>query len=148
MKDTSLYNRDYQAWLDVTAEQLAHARWESVDLPNLIEEIRDMGKSQRQALMSNLTVVLLHLLKYKYQPTHRSNSWLASILEHRQRIEEQLLDSPSFKPYLQQIFEKAYSNSRLRAQVETGLPMEIFPLSSPFTIEQVLNIDYLPIAEA
>ncbi len=143
-KDTSLYDQDYQAWLEQTADQLAQSQWSKIDLPNLIEEIRDMGKSQRQALGSNLIVILLHLLKYKYQPTHRSNSWLATIVEHRLRVKRQLIESPSLKPYLVTIFNDCYEDGRVRSQVETGLPIDTFPLDSPFTIEEVLNIDYLP----
>ena len=103
-----------------------------------------MGRSERRALESNLTVVLLHLLKYKYQPTHRSNSWLSSILEHRLRIKKQLSESPSLKPYLEQVFEECYKDGRLLAAVKTDLPVTNFPTSSPFTTEEALDIDHLP----
>ncbi len=140
----AFYELDYYLWLEQTAKQVAEARWSEVDISNLVEEIKDMGRSERRALESNLTVVLLHLLKYKYQALHRSNSWLSSILEHRLRIRKQMKESPSLKPYLEQVFEECYSEGRLLAAVETGLPLTTFPTSSPFTTKEALDIDYLP----
>lgn len=140
----TLYEQDYYLWLEQTSLALQAGKLEEVDIENLLEEINDMGRSERRALESNLTVVLLHLLKYKYQPTHRSNSWLASILEHRLRLKKQLKESPSLKPYLERIFGECYGDATLRAEVETGLSLEVFPIESAFTIEEALNIDYLP----
>lgn len=140
----SLYEQDYYLWLEQTAKQLASGRWNEVDISNLVEAINDMGKSERRALESNLTVILLHLLKYHYQPTHRSNSWLASILEHRLRLKKQLKESPSLKLYLEKVFSESYSDAVLRAEVETGLPLTTFPNESPFTTQEVLDINYLP----
>ena len=118
MKNSSLYDQDYLAWIEKTGQQLADAKWDEIDLKNLIEEIQDLGKSQRQALLNNLTIILLHLLKYKYQPAHRRNSWLASIVEHRIRVENQIDDSPSLKPYLQELVNPGscfLSTSRMMA---------------------------------
>ncbi|WP_250122723.1 DUF29 domain-containing protein [Chroococcidiopsis sp. CCMEE 29] len=140
----ALYEQDYYLWLEQTAKQLALGRWNEVDVTNLVEEINDMGKSERRALESNLTVILLHLLKYKYQPTHRSNSWLASILEHRLRIKKQLKESPSLRPYLEKVFSECYSDAVLRAEVETGLTLTTFPEQLPLTTEEALDINYLP----
>ena len=52
MKNSSLYDQDYLAWIEKTGQQLADAKWDEIDLKNLIEEIQDLGKSQRQALLS------------------------------------------------------------------------------------------------
>jgi len=79
MKNSSLYDQDYLAWIEKTGQQLADAKWDEIDLKKLIEEIHDLGKSQRQALLTNLTIIFLHLLKYKYQPAHRRN---IAILNH------------------------------------------------------------------
>lgn len=143
----TLYEQDYYLWLEQTAKLLDRGEWDELDIANRVEEIKDIGKSERRSLESNLTVILLHLLKYKYQPTHRSNSWLSSILEHRIAIKKQLKESPSLKPYLEQVFAECYGDGILRAAVETGLPIDTFPTNSPFTIEEVLDINYLPEAE-
>lgn len=144
----TLYEQDYYLWLEQTAKKLDDAQWNEIDIANLVEEIKDMGRSERRAIESNLTIVLLHLLKYKYQPTHRSNSWLASILEHRLRINKQFKESPSLKPYLEQVFEECYGEAMLRASVETGLPLTTFPTQSPFTVEASLDIEYLPASDS
>ena len=101
-----LYETDYARWLDETIEQLKAREFDALDLPDLIEELGDMGRSQKQALTSNLRVLLQHLLKWGYQPEQRTGSWRATIREHRERVRELLADSPSLKPYLVEQFER------------------------------------------
>ena len=98
--DSTLYEKDYYLWLNNTANLLREKNLAELDLPHLIEEIEDMGKRERRSLYSNLKILLMHLLKYRYQPEKRSHSWRYTIEEHRQRIAEALLDSPSLKGYL------------------------------------------------
>ena len=140
----NLYDRDYYLWLQHTARLISEGKFSDVDTANLIEEIEDMGRSEKRAVESNLTVLLAHLLKYKYQPQKRSNSWRATIIEHRRRIKKAFRDSPSLKQYFSDIFEEAYQDAIRAAAAETGLPLDTFPPLSPFTPEQVLNPDYLP----
>ena len=78
-----LYEQDYQLWLDSTINNLKQGNFDHLDIDLLIEEIEEMGGSLKDALENNLIVVLAHLLKWKYQPEHRSGSWGASIKEHR-----------------------------------------------------------------
>jgi hypothetical protein len=84
-----------------------------VDLANLIEEIESVGRSEKSALVSNLQIVLMHLLKYKYQPEKRSNSWLFTIFEHRDRLLEAFEVSPSLKPYFREVFANRNTNHQL-----------------------------------
>ena len=95
----NLYNEDYYLWLQNTVQLLREGKFSEVDAANLIEEIEDMGKSEKRALESNLVVLLLHLLKYKYQPSKRTNNWKSNIREHRRRIRKAFRDSPSLKKY-------------------------------------------------
>ena len=113
-------------------------------MANLIEEIDDMGKSQKQAVRSNLIVVLMHLLKYKYQPDRRSGSWKYTIREHRRRLIEAFEDSPSLRIFFAEVFDKCYQNARKEAADETALSLGTFPSESPFTPEQTLDEDFLP----
>lgn len=140
----SLYEQDYYLWLTTTSQQLRQGNLARIDLPNLIEEIEDMGKSERKAIRSNLRILLMHLLKYKYQPEKRSNSWLFTMREHRQRLQDSFRDSPSLKPYCQEIFNDCYRDARELASDETGLLIDTFPDSSIFSYEETLNTDYLP----
>ena len=141
---STLYEQDYYLWLKKTASLLRDGRLSELDIANLLEEIEDMGRSQKQAVKSNLRVVLWHLLKYKYQPSRQSNSWRATIREHRNRLDEDLVDSPSLKRYFTSVFAQCYQKARALAADETGLPSETFPSESPFTPEETLNPDYLP----
>lgn len=139
-----LYEEDFYLWIKTTAKLLQEKRFNEVDLENLIDEVETLGRSERKAIRSNLKVLLMHLLKHKYQPQKRSNSWLSTIKEHRQRLRDDLKDSPSLKPYLQDIFQEIYQQARELAELETNLPLETFPLESPFSPEQTLAPEYLP----
>ena len=141
---TALYERDYYLWLSHTAQLISEGKFDEVDAANLIEEIEDMGRSEKRAVKSNLIIVLLHLLKYKYQPAKRTNSWKSSIREHRRRLRDDFQVSPSLKRYFEEIFDECYQDGREQAADETGLPLDTFPNLSPFTPTEVLNPDYLP----
>ncbi len=78
-KITSLYDKDYNAWIESTIDQLKTLQFSDIDWANLIEELEDMGRREKRAVYSNLKILLLHLLKYRYQPEQRSRSWLSSI---------------------------------------------------------------------
>lgn len=101
----------------------------------------------------------LHLLKWKYQPAKRSNSWLYTIAEHRERIElaqssrrrklrrnfeDAIEDSPSLRNVYEEGFEKSYERARRGVAIETGMPINVFPERSPFNIEQVIDPNFLP----
>ena len=143
-KQTSLYNRDFYLWTQQQIEVLRNKNYAAIDLVNLIEEIEDMGRSEKKAVGSNLRVVLLHLLKYKYQPSKRSDSWENSIIEHRIRLMEDFEASPSLKRHCEAVFQKQYQYARKQAAVETRLSLNTFPSESPFTLTEVLDIDFLP----
>lgn len=140
----SLYETDYLQWIEATIAQMKQHNYGAIDWDNLIEEIEDMGRSERRSLESNLTVILLHLLKWQFQPERRSNSWQASIAEHRRRIRKAFKDSPSLKPYLEEVLAECYGDAIELASIETGLPASTFPRSCPYTSAQVLEIGFLP----
>lgn len=144
MNIPSLYEQDYYHWLQKTAQLLRDDNLAALDRLHLAEEIEDMGRSEKRAVESNLEIVLMHLLKYKYQPDQRSNSWRFTILEHRDRLEKSFRDSPSLHPYFASIFADCYARACRKAAVETGLSLDTFPVLSPFTPEETLNLDFLP----
>ncbi|GBF80973.1 DUF29 domain-containing protein [Aphanothece sacrum] len=139
-----LYETDFNLWLQETVKLLKQKKLDQLDIDNLIEEIEAMGRSEKKGLRSNLEQLLMHLLKWKYQPNKRTGSWEKSILEHRNRILEDLEDSPSFNPYFDEIFDKCYQNARKYAKAETHLPLNIFPEVCSFTKTEILTSDYLP----
>jgi hypothetical protein len=141
---TTLYEQDFNLWLETTINSLREGKLLEIDYENLIEELESMGKRDRNALKSNLKILLMHLLKYKYQPEKITNSWLYTITEHRQRIRDSLETSPSLKSFLREVFDRSYQDARRLASDETGLSIKIFPQDCPFIFEDILNIDYLP----
>jgi hypothetical protein len=143
-KINQLYDQDFCLWIENTTQLLKERMFSELDLENLIEEIEDLGQNKKDALESNLIIVLLHLLKWKYQPNKRSGSWKRSIREHRRRLDKAMKKSPSLKPYFQEVFRECYQYSRQEASDETGLSLTVFPQECPFTISQVLDQDYLP----
>ena len=140
----SLYDTDFVRWVESTAAQLRAQDYASVDWANLIEEIESMSRQERKSLKSNLKVVWLHLLKWQYQPNRRSKSWRSSLREHRERLVDDLKDSPSLKPYLQEIFAECYDRARAQAADETDLPLDTFPIDCPYTADQAIDSDFLP----
>jgi hypothetical protein len=139
-----LYEQDYFRWLEETAHLLRSGHLEKLDVGNLADEIEDMGRNEKRAVESNLEIVLMHLLKWQYQPERRSNSWQLTIFEHRKRLAKLFRDSPSLRNYYAQVFGECYQNARKMAAIETGLPLETFSPDPPFDEEEVLNSDYLP----
>ncbi len=141
---SQLYETDFNLWIEQTVNYLKKGDLDALDLENLIEEISDMGRNNRREVFSRLKVLLMHLLKWKYQPEKRTNSWINTIDEQREQLELILKDSPSLKPYFKQIFPECYQKAVRSAVNETNLPKLTFPIDCPFTQEQVLDMDYFP----
>jgi hypothetical protein len=142
-KLNTLYEKDYYQWLRQTATLLKKKDFTELDLENLIEEIESLGKSEKRAIRSNLVVLILHLLKWRYQPEKQSRSWKSSIREHRRRIEYLLIDSPSLKNYLPEILASCYLAAKKQASDETGLSVIAFPEECPFSVVECLDEDFL-----
>ena len=140
----TLYDEDYCLWLEMTAKLLQKGQLNEIDFEDLIEELEGMSRREKDALFSNLQVVLMHLLKYRYQQSKRSNSWRSSIREHRKRIQRAFKNSPSLKSYFTEIFAECYQDAKELTADETGLPIETFSEQCPFSTEEILNTDYLP----
>lgn len=141
---SELYDQDFVIWAHEQASLLKQGRFEELDLANLIEEVEDLGNRHRDALESNLTVLLTHLLKWQHQPEHRGSSWKGSIVEHRRRVNKALVKYPSLKPYLETIFAECYRDAVEQASAETGLPVETFSGECPYIITEVLDGQFLP----
>jgi hypothetical protein len=149
----TLYDRDLQLWLKQTIRQLQNRDFAALDIEHLIEELIDLGKTEKNSLKSNLTILLAHLLKLRVQsdcPQAMQASWYSSILEHRQRVLNNLADTPSLKSYLVEAVEKAYRDARKLAIKEgklakfgLSIPEEHeYPESCPFSLAQILDEDF------
>lgn len=149
----NLYERDFHLWIETTISQLQTGELQKLDIENLIEELKDLGKSDKNSLESNLMILLAHLLKLNRQndaPETMKGSWYNSVIEHRKRVKKQIKKIPSLKSYLKQILEESYEDGRDIAIKEGklasyGVPIpneEEYPHNCPFTIEQILDEDF------
>jgi hypothetical protein len=143
LPSTDLYNKDFVAWADQQALLLEQKRWSELDLVNLLEEVRDLGNRHRDALESHLTRLLMHLLKWQYQPKKRSNSWLLTIKDARRQIAKLIRKHPVLSVHLEKVWLECYLEAREVAVDETGLLIATFPLDCPYTLEQLLEQDIL-----
>lgn len=139
-----LYQEDGYGWYYKNAELLKKGKTQDADLANIAEELESMGKSEEYKLERYLTLILLHLLKWKYQPSKRSRSWQISIKQHRIHYKRHLNKNPSLKGHLDEIIQNAYTDARLQAEQETGLSEDTFPEKMPFVMENALMDDWLP----
>ena len=140
----SLYEADFHRWSEVQARALREQRPADIDWENVAEEIESLGRSDRHEIESRLSVILEHLLKWRFQPAARSNIWRATLLEQRNRILRLIEESPSLASFPGTVLTSEYPAARLRASGETDLPLAAFPETCPFTAEQALDVDYLP----
>ena len=132
-----LYERDYSQWAEAMADLLASGNLTELDIENLVEEVRDLSKRERDSLLSSLRLIIHHLLKWDYQPQLRSRSWLVTVQRERSNVADYLADSPSLKKYMtDEHLDKIYKKARLDAIDETGLDM---PDVCPYTVGDVVN---------
>ncbi|MCZ8226354.1 MAG: DUF29 domain-containing protein [Microcystis sp. LE19-84.1B] len=142
-----LYEQDYYLWIEETISLLENHQFSDLDLDNLIEEISDMGKSQRQSLKSYLTRLLEHLLKLVYWQSelkYNQRGWKNELRNFRLQIKQIIEDSPSLKPYLSEIFLPCYRNARKLFLDLSGMAENLVSLAPICTIEQALNEDWFP----
>jgi hypothetical protein len=146
MNAQQLYQTDFYAWTLHNAQLLQENRFSELDLLNLIEEVRDMGASQQRALESRLLELLMHLLKWQFQPERQGNSWLHSITKQRVGIKRLLKNNPSLTYQLKERVDELYSDAREYASYETRLAPDTFSSDCPYTLEQILDGNFLPAA--
>jgi hypothetical protein len=135
------YEHDFYAWSTEQAALLRAGKLAEADIEHIAEEIDSIGRSEKRELVNRLTV-LLHLLKWQFQPALRGNSWRLSIEEQRYRLEDHLNDNPILRSQLDVAMRDAYRLALIEAERETGLARSTFPPVCPFAFEQVVNADF------
>lgn len=140
----SNYDTDFYSWTQEQAGLMRAGKLSDLDIENLLEEVESMGRSEKRALECRLKVLLAHLLKWEYQPTHRGVSWQLTIKEQRKAVNRLLGDNPSLTGKLSEVIENAYSDAIDVAVRETGFREDKFPASCPWDFETVMNPAFLP----
>ncbi len=140
----SLYEQDFNLWLESTVQHLKTKRFDEIDWENLIEEIESLGRSDRRELRNRLIVLLEHLLKLAYWEQERGYSargWQDTIREQRRQIKFLLSDSPSLKLFLVEILAECYADAKDDVEAKTALSITMFPTTMPLGIDELLNFD-------
>jgi len=140
----SAYETDFYGWANQQAALLRSGHLSAADVENIAEEIESMGRSEKRELVSRLTLLLLHLLKWKFQPKGRCSSWTASIKVQRNGVVDHLSDNPSLKSLIPDAVARAYRDAVLRAADETKLSETVFPASCAWSFEQIMDPDFWP----
>ncbi len=138
-REESLHEQDLLAWAEQQAAHLRAGDLDRVDVAHLIEELDAMAGNLRRELKNRLRILLAHLLKWQFQPRRRSRSWAATIAEQRAQIEDLLEESPSLRRELEAAARAAWPQARKRAAIETGLPLESFPIDLPYALRRILE---------
>ena len=143
---TTLYEQDFYAWTQEQAALLRDQKTQALDFANLAEEIESLGISQKHALASHLRNLVIHLLKWQYQPSGRltGHSWQSSIINARDEIATILDDLPGLEQQVEGLLTRRYPAARRLAHVETGLPLATFPPVCPWDHEQVRYPNFWP----
>lgn len=135
-----LYDRDIVLWSERTIELLRQGKFDELDMENLIDEVGDLGKRERDRLLSSIRLILHHLLKWEYQPEKRSRSWAKTIQRERVNIQDYLEETPSLVRIINAAgIEKAYKTARRHAEIETDLTPKTFPQSCPYQWREILD---------
>jgi hypothetical protein len=148
--NAELYDADFYAWCLTTAALIREKKWHDIDPESVAEEVESLGRSQKRELESRLEVLMMHLLKWCYQPERRedSHSWYDTILEQRSQLARLLRDNPSLRPQVSNLLTEGYADAHRRALGETRLLAAVFPQACPWTSEQVLDAEFWPEAPA
>jgi len=144
----TLYETDFYGWIQQQVAALRSGQLGRLDMNNLIEEVESMGRSEKRELESRIELLLMHLLKWRFQPERRGTSWEATIKEQRDRIADHLAENPSLQGTLPETYSKAYRYAVTGAVKETSMPAATFPASCPWTFEQAMDDDFWPTAPA
>jgi hypothetical protein len=138
------YQKDFYSWTCEQAELLRAGRFNELDVFNLVEEIETMGRSEKRELQSRLMVLLVHLLKWQYQPARRGRSWILTIKGQRINLEDVINDNPGLKSQLLDLLSNAYRLAIVKVSKQTMLEESIFPVKCPWTLDQIRDEGYFP----
>ena len=136
------FESDPLDWAEEQARLLREGRTDEIDHEHIAETLEDMVQSSRTALGSHLSQLLMHLLKWDYQSSHRSRSWAVSVGKQRVAIARLIKRNPSFKRHVlspAELYLDAYEDAVALASLETGLPAETFPPDNPYCFEVAMT---------
>ena len=136
------YELDYYQWTQAMVEALRERDYSSIDWDNLIEEIEDMGKSQKRAIESLLMRLTEHLLKLKYwesQKERNAKHWRSEVVNFRILLHKRLKESPSLKAKIAEIYAEIFPGCKRSVEQLFELPEQ-----ANLDLENVLDENWFP----
>jgi hypothetical protein len=133
------YEEDFAAWLQAQADLLRERRFDELDIPNLVEEVESVGRSEFRALMSAVELIIFHMMKWDYQVERQGRSWRDTINTQRQAVTKLLEDNPSFKSRLEEAVSRSYPGIPEKVDQETGVPAHRLPGTCPYSWDEIMN---------
>jgi hypothetical protein len=147
-----LYEEDFYAWTrdqSRALRRLAATRPNvALDFEHLIEEVADLGVSQRDAVRSQLRRIIEHCLKLEYSPAHAPRiGWHETIIDARIMLEDKL--TRTLHRSVQRQLPKLYDQARRSAQGSLRLhgeseAAEALPDVCPYRLADLLRHGWYP----
>ncbi|HAC65102.1 MAG TPA: DUF29 domain-containing protein [Cyanothece sp. UBA12306] len=139
-----LYETDENLWLEEMIKLLRENRLEELDIDNLIEELESLSKRDKNRVVSLLRQIIIHLLlleywQEEYQYNHRH--WQGELANFRVQLHRSL--TTNLKQYLLENKEEIYQEAVFIVIQKTGLKLETFLINCPYTLEELLDQNYL-----
>jgi hypothetical protein len=133
------YEDDLYSWALEQAALLRAGRIAEADAKNIAEQLDDAGNEQYDKLESALRLIMMHLLKWDHQPTHRLRSWHLSIRVQRKHVLKVLRKNPGLEPLIGEAVNEAYELARIEAAGETDLEEDTFPRDCPYAFDEIME---------
>jgi hypothetical protein len=140
------YETDFAVWAEHQARMVQVGMWEALDQEHLVEELEALSRSEHSELESRLEVLITHLLKWQFDVASLNprRLWRATIREQRHRLTRLLQRNPSLRPTLPDVLHQNYPHARLIALDETDLPDSLLPATCPWSMQQILDENFVP----
>jgi hypothetical protein len=138
----SIYQNDYQSWLDETIRLLKKRQLDRLDYDHLIEELEVLGNEQKSAVESLVIQLIQHLLFYQFWQSERDYNdrhWRVELIAFRTQLEFRL--TTNLKNHIYSRLDYLYSKARKMAEIKTDLPL---PSQNPYSLEEILDEDRFP----
>jgi hypothetical protein len=149
--NSALYEQDFYAWTQTTADLIRAGQWYNLDRESLAEEIESLGKSEQRELSNRLSPLLEHLLKlaiaasrFPHDLSRAERGWRATVKTQRLRVAQVIRDNPSLRPTVPRALADAYEVARVQAAAALDIEESTVPETCPWMPEQVQDVDFWP----
>lgn len=144
------YDDDFYAWTQYQAEVLRSmpAPDNRFDRENVAEELEDLGKSERNAIRSEVRRILEHFLKLAHSPAVDPRyGWMGSVTAARAELDQRI--SATIRRDLEHEVPRLYRLARKQAELSLREYGEIgainsLPIQCPYSLDQILAEDWYP----